>query len=297
MAGESLRRSDYAPVLESKIAESLDHSPLPLEKLLERPLENPQKISLGNFWPTFYHLALEEHHPGPEVAVHGVDGKAIARASASFLKQVSWQGSGISRQGLRLHYAGRPNRFEIYPERIWGYGAGRNFTVLPYRTLAVNLPGICARLGRNWKNCRSKDVLGLMVFIPQIADKKIKMPGGSIHDGAFCLTDTGAPSYIREDRIDIFTGAHGGGNPYLPPARRGNAFIAGGINALVPSDWRLWNSLDERVFCKNSDLPENSRPGRASRCDHDYHTTAWQKRLELMALYQNGRPLLCRSGL
>jgi len=292
-----LRPSSFAPVLSSPLADLLSHVPLPLEDLLADSPEGFVTVSAGLFWPTYYHLALEDFHPGPPVPARNAQGKIIARASADFLKQVSWQGSGITSEGLRIRYAGRPGVFDLYPDSIWGYGAGQGYTVLPYRTIAVHLSSFCQKLSGHWKGCSRNRVIGIMGFIPRVAELRIRMPGGKRHDGYFCLTDTGAPAYIRPDRIDIFTGAHGGGNPYLPVERRGNALLDGGLAALVPSDWRLWSSADERVFCNLRDLPRDPARPEASECSHDYHTVAWHKRLEIQILFKNGEPIRCRSGL
>ncbi|MBE7438914.1 MAG: hypothetical protein HS115_10700 [Spirochaetales bacterium] len=297
MDKDMLRPSSFAPVLVSPLADLLSHVPLPLDQLLEDSLDGSQMVSAGWFWPTYYHLALEDFHPGPPVAVKDARGKIIARASADFLRQVTWQGSGISSEGLRIRYAGRSGVFDLYPDTIWGYGAGQGYTVLPYRTIAVHLSSFCNKLAGNWKGCSRGKVIGIMGFIPRIRKLGIRMPGGSKHDGYFCLTDTGAPAYIRPDRIDIFTGAHGGGNPYLPPERRGNALLDGGLRALVPSDWRLWRSPDDRVFCDPKDLPRDPLRPQPTECSHDYHTVAYDKRLEIQIPFRNGEPIRCKKGL
>jgi len=150
-------------------------------------------------------------------------------------------------------------------------------------------------LRKHIKRCNVRRAIGLVVRIPEIAKRRIRMPGGVPHDGFFCVTDTGSPYYIRADRIDIFVGAHGGGNPYLPPARRGNFLLNGGIASLVPSDWRLWKSENKRVWCPRSRLPGDPRNPAPGDCTHAYHAVAAHKALTLIALFhKDGRPVRCR---
>lgn len=299
-----LERSEYAKVLTSPLQKK-DHAPLPLARLvpglsagdaLDQVKAMPTK-DLGHFWATFYHLALEDFHPGPAVPVRSPAGKVLGHASKDFLEQVRWEGSGISKSGLRLHWAGRSLRFNLYPAGLWGHGAGYGYKVFPYRTIAVNFPGLCRRLKGPGVRCYKKDVIGVLVRIREVAERRIKMEDGSRHDGYFCATDTGSPNYIKEDRIDIFVGVHGGGNPYLPPGRRGNLLIDGGIRNLVPSDWRLWKSKKQRVWCPMNKIPAvPGRPGPGD-CAHDYHTVAADKALRLEAVLRpDGRPLRCRKS-
>ena len=285
----------YAPVLSSPM-QNLDHAPLAFSALAPETRRNadPARFvaentgsSLGHYWATYYHLALEDFHPGPAERILSPSGQTLGTASRSFLEQVMWEGSGISRSGLRLHYSGTALRFNLYPEGIWGHGAGSGFKVYPYRTIALNFPAFCRALGMP-AGCRKDDVIGTLVYIPEIAARQIRMSDGSTHDGFFCANDTGSPNYIRDDRIDIFVGTHGGGNPYLPPARQANLLIAGGIENLVPADWRLWTADNTRVWCDRSRLPNDGAAPRAGDCTHDYHTVAWQKRLSLFAFRKSG---------
>ncbi len=303
-----LRKMPYAPVLDAPIRRSLDHSPLPLSRLVpgagdgaegaRKLRESSRLVPLGYHWPTFYHLALENFHPGPMVPVRTPRGKVIGRASKKFLKQVRWQGSGITRTGLRLHWAGRPGRFNAYPRSMWGHGAGYNYRVFPYRTIAVHFRGWCRKLSKQLGSCRApkRKVIGLMVYIPEIAKRKPAMPGGGTHDGFFCATDTGSPYYIRSDRIDMFVGVHGGGNPYLPEPRRRNFLYDAGIKALLPADWRLWRANGKRVFCPLGRLPRDIHNPRPGDCLHDYHYQARDRALSIYALFdKRGRPVRCRK--
>ncbi|MBU42054.1 MAG: hypothetical protein CMN76_02450 [Spirochaetaceae bacterium] len=285
----------YSPVLESKL-QQLDHTPLTLDQLVDLPGkvdslsgEGFQHIQVRKVWPTYYHLAMEEFHPGQKVPVRNPAGKTIGYASQDFQEQVRWEGSGVALDGKKYHYAGRPGQYNNYNLR-WGHGAGYNYQVFPYRTIAVSFPGLCKSLRSRIKNCAKRTLIGLMVYIPEVAEKNIQMPGGKTHDGYFCITDTGSPYYIREDRIDMFVGTHGGGNPYLPEKRQRNHLIDGGIANLVPSDWKIWTTDTKRVWC---DVEAAMR----GDCTHDYRNTAKEKALTLKAVFtKDGRPVRCRKN-
>lgn len=278
-----------------------DHVPMPLNRLVDLPdgssIETDAflKHKTGQVWPTYYHLALEDFHPGPKVPVKDPNGRVIANASQEFLDQVRWEGSGIASDGTRLRWAGRGNLYQTYKPK-WGWGAGHGYQVYPYRTIAVNFRGICNALKKSGRpvssRCGKAEIIGRMAYIPEIAERNIVMPGGKVHDGYFCITDTGSPNYIKSDRIDIFAGLHGGGNPFLPPGRRGNYLIEGGVENLVPSDWRLWKTDKDRVWCNLNDLPSNG-----GSCTHDYHTVAKHKALTLHLIFDKaGKPVKCKKN-
>lgn len=302
-----LQKMTYHPV-DSSPLQKKDHEPVALNRFVENLPEKEKdakdfltdssrvkKVSLGKFWPTFYHLALEDFHPGKKIPIRNPKGKVIGKTSEEFLRQVRWEGSGLLSNGKKIRWAGTKDRFDSYTKARWGYGAGYGYQVYPYRTLAVNFPGICKKLGKRMpKNCRKKDVIGLMVYIPEIARKKIPMQGGNPHDGFFCLTDTGSPHYIKYDRIDMFVGVHGGGNPYLPPGRRSNLFIKGGIDSVKPYHWKLWKTEKKRVWCDQGKLPRNPQNPEPGSCLLDYHATAPELALEMEALFsEDGKPIRC----
>ncbi|MBW7857757.1 MAG: hypothetical protein H3C43_05590 [Leptonema sp. (in: Bacteria)] len=309
-----LSRLRFQPPVTQAVAEtqSINHRALPLTTLF-RGLDNLNEIdalktingyrrqSLGQFWLTYYHLALEDHHPGPKVPVISATGEVIGHTSLEFLNQVRWQGSGIGQDGKRYHFTGINGRYHLYNED-WGMGAGRGYEVYPYRTIAVNFAGFCSRLFANdstkFADCRKGNVLGIAVFIPEVADRHIKMEDGKIHDGWFCATDTGSPNYIKEDRIDVFVGAHGGGNPYLPYNRQTNYLIEGGIKNSVQWDWRLWKTETQRIWCDFNKVPKiGETPDSNRHCLHDYHGTTPDKAVSLeVALNQKGELLRCRTG-
>ncbi len=294
---EKLIPMPYAPVLSSPWQKA-DHSPMPVDRLTgisRESLDGAERVSLGRFWPTFYHLALEEFYPGKDVPIPSPDGRVLGTASDQFLLQVTWEGSGISRSGLRLAYAG-PGRYTTYRPDVWGFGAGGRTQILPYRTIAVNFEGFCRRMSSRFP-CSARDVPGIMVYSPDLAKKKIQMADGKPHDGYLCATDTGSPYYIREDRIDMFVGAHGGGNPFLPIERQTNDFIKGGLEAILPSDFRLWTGVNDRYWCPAGQIPRDPFHPAAGECVLDYHAVAAHKSLELFVLAgKDGKPIRCLSA-
>lgn len=282
-----------APVLHSRF-QDVSHAPLSLDKMTDVvKLTQGRHVGMGNFYPTFYHLALEDLYPGTPARILTPSGTSLGLASDEFLKQVTWEGSGITRDGRGLSYAG-PGRYTEYNAvKAWGYGSGGRVQVLPYRSIAVNFPGICRALGQHWRNCTPGAVPGLMVYIPEIARRKMQIEG-VVHDGYFCAADTGAPYYIRYNRIDMFVGTHGGGNPFLPEERQTNEFLKNGLKALLPSDWRLWSSVDSRVFCDIAALPADIFNPSKGSCTHDYHVVARDKALEMQAVLDaDGQPVRC----
>ncbi len=271
-----------------------DHSPRPLHMLLAsedlQRIENAESRSLGEFYPTYYHLALEEAFPGTEVSAFSPGGKEIGRASSPFLEQVRWEGSGIAKDGKKYHFAGE-GRYELY-DLEWGWGAGYGYQVFPYRTLAVGFKDLCEKLGSKISGCNKSKVIGALAFLRRIRDKKIRMQDGKTHDGFFCLNDTGSPLYIRDDRMDIFVGVHGGGSPYQPPELSRNLFIDAGILPLVPSDWKLYSSEKERFWCPKDKLPRNPHSPQEGECKLDYHAVAPSKGMELQVFFRNDGSLI-----
>lgn len=302
---ESLKEMPYSPVLKAE-AQDRDHIPLDLKTLVNDWPQTSEGVTLsgkmdqvlmGYYWPTFYHMAMEEFHPGRKVPILSLQGKRIGLASKEFLRQVTWEGSGITIDGKRIRYAGKRGRYAFYNDAKWGWGAGYSYRIFPYRTIAVNYPGVCRALKNRIPGCNKKKVIGTMVYIKEIAEKKIPMPGGQIHDGYFCMTDTGSPHYIRSDRIDIFVGTHGGGNPYLPPGRRRNNLIDGGIRALVPYDWKYWTSEKNRYWCPSEKIPDDPYNVKPGDCALDYHATAPEKSLHMYVLFhKDGRPVKCKKN-
>ncbi|EQA34758.1 hypothetical protein LEP1GSC047_1223 [Leptospira inadai serovar Lyme str. 10] len=271
-----------------------DHSPKSLEFLLSgadlKEIANLSPMNLGRYYPTYYHLALEEAYPGTIVSVISPSGKEIGKASASFLEQVRWEGSGIATDGTKYHFAG-DGRYETY-DLEWGWGAGHGFQVFPYRTLAVSFKDLCAKIGNRIPNCNKSKVIGSLALIPKIREKRIRMSNGKFHDGFFCINDTGSPAYIRGDRMDIFVGTHGGGSPYQPKELSRNIFLDAGIQPLVPWDWRFYTSEKEREWCTEDRLPEDPFSPKSGECVSDYHANAPEKGMELHVFFRKDGSLV-----
>lgn len=286
-------QADFRPMQSKK-----DHSPKPLHALLSesdfRKLDSNLSLNLGQYYPTFYHLAMEEAFPGTEVPVLSPSGKEIGRASASFIEQVRWEGSGIAKDGKKYHFAG-DGRYELY-DLEWGWGAGHGYQVYPYRTLAVSFKDLCGKISERIPGCNKSKVIGALAFLPRIKEKKIRMQDGAYHDGYFCLNDTGSPLYIRDDRMDIFVGVHGGGSPYQPAELSRNLFIDAGILPLYPSDWRLYSSEKERFWCPKEKLPADPFSPKSEECRLDYHAVAPGKGLQLRIFFrEDGSLVRCKA--
>ena len=80
-----------------------------------------------------------------------------------------------------------------------------------------------------------------------------------------------------------------------PCKGQGNALRKGGIKNLVPSDWRIWQSPTERLWCPEHKIPAHPQHPRKGDCTHDYHVIAAHKALQIYAFLQSdGSPLRCR---
>lgn len=300
-----LKKMKYSPILHSS-QQDRNHEIVPLNKFVANLSRsaNPQKVlpekrkhPLGLYWATYYHMAVEDFHPGPKSPILSPEGDKLGMASREFLRQVVWEGSGVTKEGKILQYAGVRWKYRFLNNIRWSYGAGYGYRIFPYRTVAVNFPGLCRRLGEAIEDCNKEKSIGIMLFIPEVAERNIPMKDGEFHDGYFCATDTGSPYYIREDRIDIFVGTHGGGNPYLPPERRKNLLISGGIRPIVPYDWKLWDSEKKRVWCEQNKIPKDPYHPQKGECTMDYHTTAADRALHLYALFNDdGTPVRCKKN-
>ncbi|WP_246052651.1 hypothetical protein [Leptospira semungkisensis] len=282
-------QSSFRPMQTSR-----DHSPKSLYQLLQQEdadrLEKTESQSLGIYYPTYYHLALEEAFPGTEIAAYSPSGKEIGRASATFLEQVRWEGSGIAKDGKKYHFAGE-GKYELY-DLEWGWGAGYGYQVYPYRTIAISFKDLCEKLRSKISSCSKSKVIGALAYIPKIKEKRIRMQDGKVHDGYFCLNDTGSPLYIRDDRMDIFVGVHGGGSPYQPAELSRNTFLDAGIFPLYPSDWRMYTSEKERFWCPQEKLPRNPYSPSETECKLDYHAIAPEKGMEMRIFFRKDGSLV-----
>ncbi|TGK11885.1 hypothetical protein EHO60_06255 [Leptospira fletcheri] len=271
-----------------------DHSPKSLEFLLtssdREGLDRVTVFNLGKYYPTYYHLAVEDAYPGTLVTVLSPSGREIGKASALFLEQVRWEGSGIAKDGTKYHFAGN-GRYETY-DLEWGWGAGYGYQVYPYRTIAVNFKDLCAKLGPKVSQCSKSKTIGTLAFLPEIREKRIRMPNGKIHDGYFCINDTGSPEYIRGDRMDIFVGLHGGGSPYQPKEQSRNIFLDAGIQPLVPWDWKFYTSEKQREWCSEDRIPRDPSRLKEGECSLDYHFNAPEKGWEVKVFFRKDGTLV-----
>lgn len=233
-------------------------TPLPLSDLADADeLESSKAVRSGRFFPTFYQIAREELHPPKKgeklVELRDGKGKTIARVSPAFRRALNMQGTAMLVDGRVLNVGRKvkgQRRYVVLPRGHFGLGvAGR--TIQPYRSVALDFDLLCERLagvagctrgnalpreardrGVSRKNRRK--LVGMLLYLP--AFKGVLMPGGVTHDGFVCAVDVGGG--IKFDRMDIFVGTDGGGNPYYPECRRENALTRAGIMSLIPSDWR-----------------------------------------------------------
>lgn len=260
-----LRQMHQEPVL---CPDSAAPMPLvPLEQLVRRSkgakmfsLEAKDHLPLGLFFPTFYHIAMEQLYPPEQdeekVRLLDNDGKTISRVGKVFRRALMKQGTGSLVDGRvlnvgRKHPDGR--RFIVLPGSSYGLGVS-GYHLYPYRSAAVDFNKLCERLGghagcdpnnvdgRDSKISRKnrKALAGSLLYLPQLAGAKLA--GGEVHDGYVCAVDVGGG--IKNERIDLFVGTDGAGNPYYPACRRDNPLIDFGVKSLVPSDWHHFEQDD-----------------------------------------------------
>lgn len=221
-----------------------------MNELLASGSSNGEKIPVGNLYPTFYNIADEAFHPGPKTnpLYEAGTGKLIAYVSKSFHEDLDIEGTGKLNDGRVLNVANYVNRvwdYKVLAGDAFGVGIlGHNLH--PYRSVAVDFVHLCRQSGQNFCDLPvvevRKRLIGALLFIPRL--RGIALPNGKTHDGFVCAQDIGGA--IQADRIDIFVGPMGGGNPYLKECRQRNPLIDAGIQGLVPFDWRTYepNGVD-----------------------------------------------------
>lgn len=222
-------------------------------------------LSVGKFYPTFYQIAREVLYPGVGTAddltmLRDNDGKRIAKVSKAFRKALLRQGTGQLADGRVLNVGKKlksGRRFIVLPKESYGLGTS-SYHLYPYRSVAVDFDFLCDRLNdrklcapgnteardRGLSRSNRKGLAGTLLYLPRL--KGIKLEDGSVHDGYVCAVDVGGG--IKLDRIDLFVGGEAAGNPYYPPCRRSNALIKGGIESLIPCDWRTFDQDEEGVW-------------------------------------------------
>lgn len=248
----------------------------PLPELLAQGSTESAKIPVGNLFPTFYNIADEAFHPGPktEALYEAVSGKLIAYISKSFRDDLDIEGTGRLLDGRVLNVANYVNGiwdYKILPSDAFGVGI-LNHNLHPYRSVAIDFKYLCEQSGLD--NCDAsvteirKRLIGALLFIPRL--RGIALANGQIHDGYVCAQDIGGA--IQQDRIDIFVGPLGGGNPYLKECRQRNSIIDAGVQSLIPSDWRTY---------ENNGTDDLGKPRFKRVKETEYRTYAPQKALEV----------------
>jgi len=213
----------------------------PLKELLTEDSMTDAAKPIGLLFPTFYNIADESFHEGEttEKLLETGTLKEIARVTPSYRTELDIQGTGRLRDGRVINVADRVNgqwRYKVLPKGEYGHGiAGHR--IHPFRSAAVDFLHLCQKGGFDFcglpiEKIREK-LVGTLLHIPRLIGSK--MPNGAIHDGYVCAQDIGGA--IREDRIDLFVGPAGAGNPYLPDCRTHNGYIDHGILSLNPTDW------------------------------------------------------------
>jgi hypothetical protein len=241
----------------------VDQPLLPIDDLVTAPFDPDALQPLGKLFPTFYMIAREEIYAlGPNEKLQDMvdkKGKLIKKVAPLFRKAVMYQGTARLADGRIVHIGKLTKKygrtFTVLPPDLMGHGVN-GYRVYPYRSAAVDFDYLCTQFPkevecdreiikkvRAGKIKRGRDNLkqfsGMLLFIPRLMG--VKMRDGSIHDGYVCAVDVGGG--IKNDRIDLFVGMDGGGNPYYPPCRYNNPFINAGIRSLVPWDWRTWDRV------------------------------------------------------
>lgn len=246
-----------------------------LNEMVAQGSVQSDQIPLGKLYPTFYNIADESFHPGPKTSAlyESRTGRLIAKVSKSFHDDLDMEGTGVLNDGRVLNVGTRTNGvwdYILLPEGAFGIGI-LNHKLHPYRSVAVDFRHLCKQAGLDFCDKSDleirKQLIGALLYIPRL--KGLTLPNGKTHDGYVCAQDIGGA--IRNDRIDIFVGPLGGGNPYLKECRYHNPFNQAGIHGLVPYDWR--------TYLKNGTNPDGTQKFRRAD-EFEYRTYADHKSLE-----------------
>lgn len=168
--------------------------------------EEPAPVRLGTMWNTYYFLANEADHEGPQdVPIYNSDCEQMALVRAGFHDSVCIEGSGILLDGRVINYdstctgscpEARRCRSESYricyafldPDRYpWGMGA-RSVALEPDRSIAVDPDFV---------------PLGTVIYFEELDGV---VPPGSTepHDGCLRADDVGGA--IDGNHFDFFAG-------------------------------------------------------------------------------------------
>lgn len=244
----------------------------PLQDILETGRSDGNRSALGLLFPTYYNIAQEAFFPGPKTETLLNDkGQTIAKVSPSYRRDLDIEGTGQISDGRVLNVSTRIDgiwRYLVLPRGSFGLGIHGHY-LYPYRAAAVDFDYLCRKA--NLSSCSDdsrinrRRLVGSLIYIPRL--KGIDMGRGRAHDGFVCAQDIGGA--IKQDRIDLFVGPLGGGNPYLPPCQSQNPSLSAGIQSLNPTDWRTWRPIP------------GSEPPRFERVNPiEYRTVSPSKGLE-----------------
>lgn len=246
-----------------------------MDELLDKGSSESEKISLGSLYPTFYNIADEAFHPGPktEPLYEMGSGKLIAYVSKSFHEDLDIEGTGKLNDGRVLNVGTYVNGvwdYKVLPGDAFGIGIlGHNLH--PYRSVAVDFVHLCKQANLDFCNQPvvevRKRLIGALLFMPRL--KGIPLNNGKTHDGFVCAQDVGGA--IEFDRVDLFVGPLGGGNPYLKECRQRNPLIDAGVMGLNPMDWRTY---------EGNGLDDMGKPKFKRTKEFEYRTFAAKKALE-----------------
>ncbi|MEY2987908.1 MAG: hypothetical protein RJB13_1429 [Pseudomonadota bacterium] len=263
--------SDLCPQIENE-----EKVPLrSLDEMLAQGSVQSDRKPLGNLFPTFYNIADESFHPGPKTSplYETRTGQLIAKVSESFHDDLDMEGTGVLNDGRVLNVGTRKNGawdYVVLPNGAFGIGI-LNHNLHPYRSVAVDFKYLCQQAKLDF--CQQSDLevrrrlIGALIYIPRL--KGISLPNGQQHDGYVCAQDIGGA--IKGDRIDLFVGPLGGGNPYLKECRFYNPYNRAGVYGLVPYDWR--------TYVQNGTNADGSQKFRRVN-EFEYRTFAINKALD-----------------
>ena len=217
----------------------------PLSQLLKQGSTSGKQIAAGGYFPTFYNVAFEGFYSTTDKSESLYEegtGKLISKISKNYRVDLDIQGTGELRDGRVINVAKRKNgvwSYKVMPKGSFGEGIFEH-QLIPFRTIAIDMVQLCKESKMNFCDLDVAEVrrrmVGSLVYIPKL--KGVKLPGGQTHDGYMCAQDIGGD--IKGERLDLFVGPMGAGNPYLPDCRTTNSFIKAGVQSIVPYDWRTY---------------------------------------------------------
>lgn len=247
-----------------------------LTEILPRGSDISMKRSVSKIFPTFYTIATESLHDGPKVEKLFESGtnRLIATVNKAFREDLDLEGTGQLTDGRVINVGKYSPKtgwdYLVLPDNTFGYGVAGHF-LYPFRSAAVDFEWLCqaAKLGdcSGGRQAVTARYAGQLLYFPKL--NGLPLPNGQNHDGYICAKDIGGA--IVSDRIDLFVGPTGGGNPYLKECLFTNAFIEGGISSLTPWDWREFREIEP--------LPDGTRKFKRTN-PTEYRTISPQKGLE-----------------